>query len=44
MTTTHKDTYEAPSITVFEVKSEGVICASDDPLFTGLGTEENMEG
>ena len=28
MNTEHKDLYDAPSTQVFEVKTEGVICAS----------------
>ena len=34
METKHKDLYDAPSMLVFEVKTEGVICTSGipDPL------------
>lgn len=40
-----KQFYEAPSTTVFEVRHEGIICASDvetsgDPLYNGFNTEE----
>lgn len=42
--------YEAPSTMVFEVKQQGVICASGEvefdefgnPVFNGLGDEEEM--
>ena len=31
MKTKHKELYDAPSAQVFEVKAQGVICASGDP-------------
>ena len=31
METKHKEFYDAPSMLVFEVKIEGVICVSGDP-------------
>lgn len=37
MKRTDKQYYEAPSAQVFEVRQEGVICASGDPQFDGLG-------
>ena len=33
METNVKELYEAPSITIVEVKQEGVICASLDPNY-----------
>lgn len=36
----HKEHYEAPSMTVFEVRQEGVICASGDPADA---TRQNYE-
>ena len=41
METKQKELYEAPSTMMFEVKQEGVICASD-PRYKGLGDEEEM--
>ena len=43
MVTSNKEFYETPSMLIFEVKSEGVICASGDPLYDGLGDEEDMD-
>ena len=50
METKIKDLYKAPSTMVFEVKQQGVICASGEvefdefgnPVFNGLGDEEEM--
>ena len=39
MEPTRKAFYEAPSTMVFEIKQEGVICASD-PLFNGMNQDE----
>lgn len=38
----NKELYEAPSTMVFEVKQEGVICASPDYNYNGFGNEEEM--
>ena len=40
METIHKEHYEAPSMTVFEVRQKGVICASGDPADA---TRQNYE-
>lgn len=42
METIHKELYEAPSTMVFEVRQEGVICASGDPDGNWFGNEEDM--
>lgn len=43
MVSTNKQFYEAPSTTVFEVKTEGAILqTSGDPLFMGFGDEEEL--
>lgn len=42
MANSNKKDYEAPLTLVFEVKSEGIICASGDPQFTGFRNEEEM--
>jgi hypothetical protein len=41
MELSHKVLYEAPSTTVFEVRQEGVICASD-PTFIGMNQDEEV--
>ena len=36
-----KKTYEGPQTWVFEMKAEGMLCASEtDALFSGFGPEE----
>lgn len=45
METIHKEHYEAPSTSVFEVRQEGVICQSGTgtngaPTYNGFNTEE----
>ena len=40
MVTINKKNYEAPSTTVIEVKSRGIICSS--PKYRSFGDEEEM--
>lgn len=45
MEATHKEIYEAPSVTVFEISRECIICASPTeavgaPTYSGFNKEE----
>lgn len=45
METKHKELYEAPSTMVFEVRQEGVICASVatfNAAYNGMNQEEEV--
>ena len=37
-----KELYRSPACEAVELKLEGVIAVSGDPLFDGLGSEEGM--
>ena len=43
METKHKELYDAPSMLVFEVKTEGVICQSN-PAPTGASFDDYTDG
>ena len=41
----NKELYDAPSMLVFEVKTEGIICTSgDNPAPTGAGFDDYEDG
>ena len=40
----HKELYDAPSMLVFEVKTEGVICQSGPLNFEGAAFDDYQDG